>query len=164
MRELSGLLDEAGQAINPDGLNRAEKGTRQVTTDELVALSIQLGVNPTALLLPNIASGSVEISGAKSEVQIDVAWSWMDGQRPLVLPDNDDGGEAAADFVEFARGSHGMYDIESKAGRRRIARNLENTPGFKVTWGVDGEVAEIVRPTADGPALLWPLTGDDDGR
>src|SRR5689334_8019285 len=51
-KALSDILSELGRDIPTLGLSRIEKGTRRVDADDLVALAIALGVNPSALLLP----------------------------------------------------------------------------------------------------------------
>lgn len=90
-RQLSAALERAGRQIPPSGITRMEKAERVVTTDDLVALAVVLGVSPSALLLPldDSSETTVEITGGGS-VPADVAWDWLDGQRPrLRFPDRD---------------------------------------------------------------------------
>lgn len=53
-----------------------------------MAFSVVLGVSPSTLLLPDRAGvDPVEVTGA-GEVPGWLAWEWMDGTRPLELPDD----------------------------------------------------------------------------
>lgn len=63
-----------------------EKGERQVTADDLVALAVIFGVSPAALLLPltDDPTVSVEVTGGGAVDSMD-AWRWANGQRPLKL-------------------------------------------------------------------------------
>lgn len=98
---LSALLAESGQPIPATGITRIEKGQRRVDTDDLMALASILGVNPSALLLPDTAKGSVELTGVGT-VEAKTAWQWADGMRPLCIPEGDDG-TARVDFQRKAR-------------------------------------------------------------
>lgn len=97
--KLAALLKEAGQPIPATGITRIEKGERRVDVDDLTALSVVLGVSPSALLLPPTDSPdeTVEITGG-GEVASDTAWAWLDGTRPLHLPDD----SAYAATLEYA--------------------------------------------------------------
>lgn len=105
-RQLSAALEKAGRAIPASGITRMEKGERVVTADELVALAVVLGVNPSALLLPlNVAGrtvGDVVITGAGT-VPGWLAWGWADGVCPLVDPEQDKDGAKWLDFAVSAR-------------------------------------------------------------
>lgn len=83
--ELSGRLAKAGRPIAPSAVAKIERGERQVTVDDLVALAIVLGVNPSALLIPvNVERGeSVEVTGSGA-VSAEEVWNWADGRTPLV--------------------------------------------------------------------------------
>ncbi|MFE9922278.1 helix-turn-helix domain-containing protein [Streptomyces sp. NPDC005774] len=93
-KQLSDRVGELGRAIPPLGISRIEMGTRRVDADDLMALTVALGVHPAALLLPPTArthdftaSGeavptTVEITGA-GEVAARAAWEWAHGMRPL---------------------------------------------------------------------------------
>ncbi|MCX5211480.1 helix-turn-helix domain-containing protein [Kitasatospora sp. NBC_00240] len=89
-RQLSADLERQGRPIPASGITRMEKGERQVTVDDLLALAVALNVSPSALLLPldDSPEHTVEIAGAGS-VPADVAWDWADGKRPLRLPSGD---------------------------------------------------------------------------
>jgi 8-oxo-dGTP pyrophosphatase MutT (NUDIX family) len=84
-RELADRLAALGRPIPTLGLSRIEKGTRRVDADDLVALAIALGVNPSALLMPRDAGPYDEIRLASSlEATARAAWEWSAGNFPLV--------------------------------------------------------------------------------
>lgn len=61
-----------------------EKAERGVTTDELAALAVVLGVSPAALLLPltETPAEDVDVTGG-GPVSAETAWAWANGRRPL---------------------------------------------------------------------------------
>ncbi|WP_186355610.1 helix-turn-helix domain-containing protein [Streptomonospora sp. PA3] len=103
--KLSARTAELGYDIPREGIQKIEAaaderpGARHVNADELMVLSIALGVNPSALLLPPTLAGYAEITG-RGEFPADYAWLWADGQRPLSLDPDDT--EIAA-FIAHAR-------------------------------------------------------------
>ncbi|MGW1154470.1 helix-turn-helix domain-containing protein [Streptomyces rubiginosohelvolus] len=86
---LSERLRAAGRPISPSAIGKTERGERQVSVDELVAFAAALESTPSALLLPldDHPDTSVEITGVGT-VPANVAWDWIDGKRPLVVPDD----------------------------------------------------------------------------
>lgn len=88
--ELAGQLAKAGRPIAPSAVSKIERGERQVTVDDLLALAYVLRVTPNALLLPCTAEGDVELTAAGTYAAGDV-WEWAEGNRPLSLPEGDDG-------------------------------------------------------------------------
>jgi 8-oxo-dGTP pyrophosphatase MutT (NUDIX family)/transcriptional regulator with XRE-family HTH domain len=82
--ELSARLEQLGRPIPTLGLSRIENGKRRVDADDLVALAIALGVNPSALLLPRStgAEDEIELSPATRHLAW-IVWQWADGQEPL---------------------------------------------------------------------------------
>ncbi|MET9617558.1 helix-turn-helix domain-containing protein [Kitasatospora indigofera] len=104
-----------GRAIPALGISRIEAGTRRVDADDLVVLAMALGVNPTALLLPNTTDGEIALAG--KTVPASDAWEWADGERPLVLPADD--GSAHVDFQLHARPPfRRRYYMGTSAGRQ----------------------------------------------
>ncbi len=83
-RQLSALLEKNGRPVPASGITRMEKAERQVTVDELMALSAAFGVSPTALLLPltDRADEQVEVTGGGT-VDALRAWEWGIGRLPL---------------------------------------------------------------------------------
>lgn len=91
LRALSSTLKEQGRSLSADALNKIENGAsaepravRRVDVDDLVALALALGVNPSALLLPftDDPAEVIEVTGA-GEVSAEQAWDWADGEMPL---------------------------------------------------------------------------------
>jgi transcriptional regulator with XRE-family HTH domain len=157
-KELSDRLAAAGRPVPPLGLRRIESADRRIDADDLVALAVVLGVNPSAILLPPHGHGHIEVTGAGS-VPTDRAWAWADGHGPLA---DDEDGVALADFLDLARPSPpALAYLDSREGRRRLAHRVAGLPGWEVEWK-GGEVSSIKRPHKDGPVLFWPLEGDDD--
>ena len=103
-RQLSGLLEHNGRNIPASGITRMEKAERQVTVDELVALSAALRVNPSALLLPlnDDPATTVEITGVGA-VSAEDAWDWMDGEMPIERIEPGDPQGAVLQFHLYAR-------------------------------------------------------------
>jgi 8-oxo-dGTP pyrophosphatase MutT (NUDIX family)/transcriptional regulator with XRE-family HTH domain len=107
-RELSDRLEALGRPIPTLGLSRIEKGNRRVDADDLVALALALGVNPTALLLPRTGANTdeIELTADQRASALD-AWDWADGRRPLPPADPDarsaEGWYRLADFASYAR-------------------------------------------------------------
>lgn len=110
VRSLSAALAKAGRPLSPDAITRFENAARvgaaqirRVDVDDLVALAAVLRVNPTALLLPleDAPDAVIEVAGA-GLVPADVAWDWMDGTRPLEVPDGDPD-TALLDFALYSR-------------------------------------------------------------
>jgi transcriptional regulator with XRE-family HTH domain len=93
--QLSKLLAEVGRPITPSSITKIELGQRQVNVDDLIALAVVLGVNPSALLIPNTLDGEVEIT-AVGVVNLVDAWDWLDGYIPVEIPEDDDGSAVPA--------------------------------------------------------------------
>jgi transcriptional regulator with XRE-family HTH domain len=109
-KELSDRLAELGRPIPTLGLSRIERGTRRVDADDLVALALALGVNPSALLLPRDVerSAPIELTSKLAE-QAGDAWAWADGRAafPAAGPYTRSSADwvAHADFAHHARPS-----------------------------------------------------------
>ncbi|MGW2126265.1 helix-turn-helix domain-containing protein [Streptomyces sp. NPDC001758] len=88
--ELADRLASGNHSIAASAISKIERGERQVTVDDLLALACALDVSPSALLLPldDSPETAVEITG-RGTVPADVAWDWVDGRRPLALPEKD---------------------------------------------------------------------------
>ncbi|MFA1551644.1 helix-turn-helix domain-containing protein [Actinomadura chokoriensis] len=111
--ELSRRLKAAGRPISPTSITKIEKGTRRVDVDDLVALSVVLGVNPNALLFPDAADASpIEVTAAERLNTAYEVWQWADGREPL--RDDDDPDE--------------FHVRVRPRGRRRLVRHGERSP------------------------------------
>lgn len=180
LRELSALLDQIDCPVNPDGLNRIEKGRRKVTADELVALAIALRVTPNRLLLPADDTENEEIALTPSVVLTSgMAWHWADGRGlparlvGAVKPDavGRDVFAAGEDFRRDARPrSERVREVQpaSKAARdlldrihyliewmEEYERDREGAPAYDYL-GLHGEQVELAagRLQADLAELL----------
>lgn len=90
-KELSDRLAANGRPIPTLGLSRIDRGERRIDADDLVALAVVLGVNPNALLFPDVADSTpVEITGAERVNTAYEAWQWADGFEPLRDEDDPD--------------------------------------------------------------------------
>ncbi|NNN36056.1 helix-turn-helix transcriptional regulator [Streptomyces sp. S3(2020)] len=126
LRALSEALAAAGRGLSQDAINKIENGAeedtkkqiRRVDVDDLVALAVVFGVNPSTLLLPDTTSGDAEITGVEGAVPATDAWKWADGKRPLRIPEGDDG-TATLDFTRWARpqGLRNTFLITTPAGK-----------------------------------------------
>lgn len=159
LRALSAELKKVGRNLSADALNKIENGRtlppeaeapkqiRRADVDDLMALAVVLKVNPSAMLLPHTAEGSVELTGA-DEVDAETLWRWADGFRPLDVPEGDDG-TAYVDFQLHARppgarryGAHGP-------GRQALMAEYGGAPIHKRKDGTlfrqwpDGRVEEF---------------------
>lgn len=143
-RKLSAILgDETGRPIFPLGLSRLAKGERRVDVDELVALSVALGVNPSALLLPRDTGGDDLVDLApKVSARAWIAWAWADGETPL--PAEDPGpfqpaelqDSVVAFWRENARPSFALSgrdplvsEVEVLLARVKVLARAKETPG-----------------------------------
>lgn len=98
--EVSAMLKDAGRPIAASSITNIEAGRRRVDADDLVALAVVFGVNPSALLLPVDESGSIELTGGGTVAGATV-WEWADGERPLRLAD--DAAIATEQWARFLR-------------------------------------------------------------
>ena len=86
--ELSRRLTALGQPIPDTSITKTEQGTRRVDVDDLVALSLALGVTPNTLLMPE-----VDYLGAPDTHQLapeaigtaEELWQWAQGERPPLI-------------------------------------------------------------------------------
>src|SRR5215469_15370529 len=118
LRELSDRLAAIGRPILSTVLHRLGQGKRRVDADDLVALALVLGVNPSALLLDRDAHDNDMIELAPEVRQRSYAvWKWVDGAMPLPedpvppgLAAFETPSERALDFQRYARPHGGLRD------------------------------------------------------
>jgi transcriptional regulator with XRE-family HTH domain len=85
--QLSRALADVDRPIPPTGITKIEAGDRRVDADDLVALAVVLGVNPSALLLPVDVEPDDPISVTGwGEAAAREAWHWVEGRSPLHRP------------------------------------------------------------------------------
>lgn len=81
LRTLSSALKSRGIALSASALSKIENLQRRVDVDELVAIALELGVNPNALLFPPAATEFwyVNVTGS-AEIPADKLWDWARGE------------------------------------------------------------------------------------
>jgi transcriptional regulator with XRE-family HTH domain len=79
------LLSVANWSVNAVGIRRIESGERRVTPDDLVCLSLALGVSPISLLMPYTpkANSLVHVTGLSEPVNDVNLWTWLGATKPL---------------------------------------------------------------------------------
>lgn len=124
---LAEALASLDRPIAQSQISRVEAGKRKVDVDDLMAFAVALKVSPSALLLKPTTAGYQKVTGAGT-VLSEIAWDWVDGERPLDLPENDDG-EVWADFQTYSR-PVGRRDYQSSpaAGRSHGQRGVGGHP------------------------------------
>ncbi|MDJ0311674.1 helix-turn-helix transcriptional regulator [Arthrobacter sp. H35-D1] len=84
--DLSRSVTERGRTISPLAIRRMEEGGRRIDVDDLMALAIALGVNPSALLLPHYIGDedySDEVTAMPEGTTAADIWAWGDGWQAL---------------------------------------------------------------------------------
>ncbi len=102
--DLAKSLAANGHPIPVSSIGRIETGDRRVEVDDLMALSLALGITPVALLLPGARSprDHVELTGW-GEVEAGFAWGYVLGTRDLVdVVTVDDDGQPTAPMAARA--------------------------------------------------------------
>ncbi|MBE5454106.1 hypothetical protein E3G52_000979 [Mycobacteroides abscessus] len=97
LRELAERMPE-DRTLNHAQLSAAERGVRQVTVDDLTAISFALGVSPVALLMPASNPGdgydadwTVQLTGTGPHTHYAAEiLDWLRGDYDLVSDPNDD--------------------------------------------------------------------------
>lgn len=108
--DLSAQLETLGVRLGKNALSKLETGGRNITTDELVALAVALGVTPNRILLgdaEDISQQQVCIAH-KWTLTLLEAWKWIQGEKLPVDDANDSGVIRTADLranTEFRRRS-----------------------------------------------------------
>lgn len=101
VRDLSARMTELGLPLLPSGITKVEQGQRRVDVDELVALAVALGVNPSRLLLPpDSLDDDVALTPTRS-VPGWAAWQWADAFAPLPEHSEDDGYNTEEEIEDF---------------------------------------------------------------
>lgn len=120
--EVSKRLEAIGHnGISALAVRRMEETKRRVDVDDLMALSLALGVNPNALLVRSTESATekVELSGRDEPIMAQTLWGWLQAKNCLGAID---------DQVLFRRRALPRWLVEQDEERKRIAdlRNLQN--------------------------------------
>lgn len=87
--DLSRLLRAVNRPIAPSAIAKLERAERRVDVGDLTALSVVLGVNPSALLFPVKVEpeDDVDVTGGGTN-QAEAVWAWADGHGPLRVEDS----------------------------------------------------------------------------
>ncbi|KUI27745.1 helix-turn-helix domain-containing protein [Mycobacterium sp. GA-2829] len=98
--EVSERLTSVGWPISAVGIRRIEDEERKVTVDDLVSLSVALGVSPISLLADNVDDPTdlVAATGLSDPISAEEFWKWLRADRPLQEPE-----DRAAALIEFTR-------------------------------------------------------------
>lgn len=148
---LSALLRDLGHPILPSVLHRLGQGQRRTDVDDLVALAVVLGVNPSALLFDRHAGRQDMIELVPGHPQrADVVWAWADGQEPLPAveaPPDAPVTRTLADMVDFT--TNARPDLDRYRGHPAVLAAREVITALRVTL--------MARDEAGG----WP---DDEAR
>jgi ADP-ribose pyrophosphatase YjhB (NUDIX family)/transcriptional regulator with XRE-family HTH domain len=171
-KDLAERLARLGRPIPTLGLSRIEKRTRRVDVDDLVALALALGVNPTALLLPRTDNEASAVSlTTNQQVTAEEAWAWAAGQIPLPAPDDR---PTLADFEKHSKPwwlNRGLVRESDLPALRRQLEDaqrqldlIESTRGlaFPVEPDVDGRRPVAVAIVVSGDRVLVSRRVDDD--
>ncbi|MFE3522223.1 helix-turn-helix domain-containing protein [Streptomyces sp. NPDC059161] len=82
-QQLAERLTPLGRPIIANAITKIEQGRRRVDVDDLMALSIALGVTPNTLLLPHEVGGEHQPTAMPEPVPQASLWYWADGTLPL---------------------------------------------------------------------------------
>ncbi|WP_216636373.1 helix-turn-helix transcriptional regulator [Mycobacterium sp. IS-1496] len=98
--EVSERLTAVGWPISAVGVRRIEDGDRKVTVDDLVGLSVALGVSPIGLLSTNVADRNdlVTATGLSDPISAEDLWKWLRMDKQLGEPE-----DKAVALLEFMR-------------------------------------------------------------
>lgn len=90
VRALSARMDKLGRPLLPSGITKLEQGDRRVDVEDLLALAVAFGVNPSRLLLGPDGEDQPVILTPTVTVPAWAAWQWADGFQPLPTRPADD--------------------------------------------------------------------------
>jgi len=88
--DVARAMGDLGRPIHKSGLSKIESGERRVDADDLVALALALGVNASALLLPNVAGDEAVDLAPRVSAPAWAVWQWAEGFAPLPTRPADD--------------------------------------------------------------------------
>lgn len=111
------LRKAANWSINAVGIRRIESGERRVTADDLMALSVALGVSPVTLLYPTKAPSAdelLDVTGLEPQTAR-VVWEWT----------------TASQWAFWAVERGGAFDVPSNFFRRTWPQWLLDAEGTK---------------------------------
>lgn len=145
-QELSARLTELGRPMLPSALSKIEGRDRGVDVDDLIALAVALGVNPSRLLLPGNAGDDEALLTSTLAVPGWAAWQWADASAPL--PTRSD-----AEGYYNSEEEHEDFQLHSRPAE--IRRELRH-PLMLATNRLVFSVRRVIRHAAEtsNPELL----------
>jgi transcriptional regulator with XRE-family HTH domain len=87
--EMSRRLTALGQPVPDTGITKTEHGARRVDVDDLMAISLALGVTPNTLLMPQVnylGAGERHHLTPVADGTAEELWQWAQGEKPLRVP------------------------------------------------------------------------------
>lgn len=151
-RRLSEELERVGRPIFRLGLSRLAKGDRRVDVDELVALAVVLGVNPSALLFPrHVQADDVVRLTSTVEQRASVVWGWADGKLPLpeTMPE--------AGTTEVETPADQMADF-TRTARPDTSSMAEVDPAFREAYNLAARIHVATQDFAN--PVSWDMRRD----
>lgn len=136
LARLSERLTKIGRPMLPSGISKLESGDRRMDVDDLMALSVALGINPSRLLLPVNCRVDEEVA-LTERVSCPVwrAWQWAEGIAPFDVEVDSDDWVRDEDFQRHSRPPD--------------RRQAEQHPAARVATSIRERVLRLVRrPTA----------------
>ncbi|BDD73011.1 helix-turn-helix domain-containing protein [Streptomyces violaceoruber] len=140
--DLARKLKEAGRPISPSAVAKVEREERRVDAGDLVALSVVLNVNPSALLLPRDDSPTTIVDlmpgkhtdGGEVRMTASRLWEWADGEVQLFsAPKAEDDFQAQREFIQNARPPRrGLREMEALLRQYRLKDEEGHTDGPSV--------------------------------
>ncbi len=148
-QELSARLAEVGRPMLPSAISKLESRERGVDVDDLVALAVVLGVNPSRLLLPDESGdGEIPLTPARTAPGW-AAWQWADAYAPLPTRSEADGYNSDDEIEQF--------QLRSRPGE---LRRQQQHPLMRAAKAVTFSASRVLHhvgkpsnPTRDRPDL-----------
>ncbi|MGW3186348.1 helix-turn-helix domain-containing protein [Streptomyces ardesiacus] len=128
--QLAERVTAFGRPMRANTITKIEKQQRRVDVDDLMALALALESRPDYLLLPpTVVMEELELVEGMT-VTAFYAWRWANGDRPLNLPEGDDG-------TEFNR-----FQMRAQPAGLRAWRRSDDGEVVTPRGVTDGERAE----------------------
>lgn len=123
VRALAALLADLGRPLAASEITKIENRQRRARVEDVIALAVALGVNPSRLLLPDRADEQLVALTPSTVVTAASAWRWADGDGPLDIEAAEDRPvlEADEDWQTHARPA----DLRAR-GRHTAARAAQD--------------------------------------
>lgn len=144
VRALAAELAELGQPLAASEITKIENRQRRARVDDVLALAVALGVNPSRLLLPERADEQPVALTPNTVVTAADAWRWADGDGPLVVEGAEDRPwlEADEDWQNHARPADLRARERHTAARaaQDVAMHIDELLRYPDPVGIEGGV------------------------